>query len=266
MHCHTASGQWAAQLLQCTASPPWGRGQWNSCQTLPHCLGAMGSRTPAMHHLTAWRQWAVEFLQSTPRCLKAVGSTTPVMHCHTAWGVPLLQCIAPLPWGTWRGNSCNARAHQLGGPGVRPRRRSLPKERNSCNALPHCLGALGSGTPTMHCHTAWGQWGAQLLHCTASVPAAVGIGTSTMHCHTSWGQWAMELLQCTASPPGVNGQWNSCTTLPHYLGATGSAILALHCPIGQGQWAVQLLQCPHTLPRGSRPLNRAMHFCTAVGQ
>ena len=28
----------------------------------------------------------------------------------------------------------------------------------SCNALPHCLGAVGSGTPVMHCLTAWGQW------------------------------------------------------------------------------------------------------------
>ena len=31
---------------------------------------------------------------------------------------------------------------------------------NSCNALPHCLGAVGSGTPTMHCLTAWGHWAA----------------------------------------------------------------------------------------------------------
>ena len=29
---------------------------------------------------------------------------------------------------------------------------------NSCNALPHCLGAVGSGTHVMQCHTAWGQW------------------------------------------------------------------------------------------------------------
>ena len=28
------------ELLQCTASPPGGSGQWNSCNALPHCLGA----------------------------------------------------------------------------------------------------------------------------------------------------------------------------------------------------------------------------------
>ena len=36
------------QLLQCTASLPWGSGQWTSCNALPHCLGAVGSGTPAI--------------------------------------------------------------------------------------------------------------------------------------------------------------------------------------------------------------------------
>ena len=30
-----------------------GSGQWNSCNALPHCLGAVGSATPAIHCLTA---------------------------------------------------------------------------------------------------------------------------------------------------------------------------------------------------------------------
>jgi hypothetical protein len=50
---------------------------------------------------------------------------------------------------------------------------SLPRgsgQCNSCNALPHCLGAVGSRTPAMHCLTAWGQFAAQLLQCTASLP------------------------------------------------------------------------------------------------
>ena len=38
--------QWAAELLQCTASLPGGSGQWTSCSALPHCLG----------------QWAVQLL------------------------------------------------------------------------------------------------------------------------------------------------------------------------------------------------------------
>ena len=56
MLCLTGWGQCAAQLLQCTASLPWGSGQWNSCNTLPHCLGAVGSAAPAMHCLTALGQ------------------------------------------------------------------------------------------------------------------------------------------------------------------------------------------------------------------
>ena len=40
-------------------------------------------------------------------------------------------------------------------------------------ALLHCCrgqGAVGSGTPAMHCRTAWGQWAVDLLQCTASLP------------------------------------------------------------------------------------------------
>ena len=51
-----ALGQWAVDLLQCTALLPGGSGQWNSCHTRPHCLGAVGSATPAMHCLTALGQ------------------------------------------------------------------------------------------------------------------------------------------------------------------------------------------------------------------
>ena len=94
MHCLATGGQWAVQLLQCSASPlgavgvgtlalhcptvwgPWavellsstatvlrGSGQWNSCNALPHCLGVVGSAPPAMHFLTSWGQWAVQLLQ-----------------------------------------------------------------------------------------------------------------------------------------------------------------------------------------------------------
>ena len=182
MHCLTVWGQWAAELLQCTASLP--SGQWavqllqcsaslaggsvqpNSCNALPHCPGAVGSATPAMHRLTVWGQWAVELLQCTaslplgsrqcnscnalPHCPGAVGSATPAMHCLTALGAvgsaapamlcltgrgqcaaQLLQCTASLPWGSGQWNSCNT--------------------------LPHCLGAVGSAALAMHCLTALGQ-------------------------------------------------------------------------------------------------------------
>ena len=53
------------ELLQRTASLPRGSGQWNSGSALPHCLGAVGGVTPAMHCLNAWGAWAVHLLQYT---------------------------------------------------------------------------------------------------------------------------------------------------------------------------------------------------------
>ena len=87
MHCLTALGQWAVEILQytatlpggsgqcsscnaLTASLPRGSGQCNLCNALPHCLGAVYTVTPAVHRLTA---------------LGAVGSATPATHCLTAW-------------------------------------------------------------------------------------------------------------------------------------------------------------------------------------
>ena len=112
------------------------------------------------------------------------------MHRHIAWGqwvVELLSCTATLRGGSGRcnscntllrrggyWNSCNARAHQLGGRGVLPKKRSLPNDRDSCNALLHCPGAVGSTTPAMPCLTAWGQWAVQLLICTPTLPRGGG--------------------------------------------------------------------------------------------
>ena len=129
-YCLTAGGQWALELLQHIASLPGAvgggtpSGMRDSNKALPHCLGVVGSGTPATHRLTARGQWAVEPLQCTtslprgheqlgscnalPHCPGALGSGTPATHCLTAWGQRAV--------------------------GV-------------CNALPHCLGAVGSGTP-----------------------------------------------------------------------------------------------------------------------
>ena len=86
MHSLTASGQWAVDLLQCTAS----------------LSGAVGSATPAIHCRTAWG---------------AVGSATPAMRRIAAWGqwaVERLQRTASLPGGSEQWNSCNALPHCLG--------------------------------------------------------------------------------------------------------------------------------------------------------
>ena len=219
MHCPTAWGQWAVQFLQCTASLPGGSGQCNSCNTLPHCLGAVGSGPPSIHGLTAWGQWAVDLLQYTAalpggsgqwtsfnallHCLGAVGSGPPATHCLTAWGqwaVDFLQCTAPLPGGSGQCNSCNTRPHCLGAVQLLQCIASLPsgsRQWNSCNALRHCLGAVGSATPAMHYLTALGQWASELLQHTAAPP---------------WGQRAVELLQlcCRVLCGFVSLVWWSC--------------------------------------------------------
>ena len=133
----------------------------------------------------------MDLLQCTASLSGAVGSATPAMHCLTAWGqraVQLLQYTAALPGGRWAVQLLQCTASLPGGSG----------KCNFCNALPHCLGAVGSGTPAMHCLTAWGQW-------------------------------ALELLQCTASLPGGSGHWNSCNAPPHCLRAVGSGPPAMHC-------------------------------------
>ena len=103
------------------------------------------------------------------------------MHYPTArgqWAVELLQCTVPLPGGSGQWNSCNALSQRLP-PG------SGTVDCRSCNAhcphawdsalhealptapgqwavhcmSPNCLGAVGSGTPAMHCPTAQGGSG-----------------------------------------------------------------------------------------------------------
>ena len=180
MHCLTVWGQRAVELLQCTASLPLNGRQCNSCNALPHCLGAVDSATPAMYCLTA---------------LGAVGSATPAMHCLTAlgqWAVELLQYTATLPGGSGQCSSCNALTASLPGGSGHCNSRSTP---------PHCPGAVGSATPATHCLTAWGQWAVELLQYTASLPwgsgqcnscnalphcpRAVGSATPAMHCLTA---------------------------------------------------------------------------------
>ena len=78
------------------------------------------------------------------------------MPCHTAcgqWVVLLVQSTVTPPRGGGLRNTCNARAHQLGGRGVLPSMRSLPK----------------NGSIAMPPHTAWGQWAVQILQCTATL-------------------------------------------------------------------------------------------------
>ena len=87
----------------------------------------------------------------------------------------------------------------------------------ACRAAPSVL--------SVWCRTAW----CCALHCTACAllhcscgQRAVGSGTPAMHCHTAWRPWAVELLLRTAALPGGSGQWNSCNTLPWGSGLCNS--------------------------------------------
>ena len=84
MHCLTPLGQWVVQLLQYIASLPGGSGRCNSCNAVPHCLGALGSGTSVVRCHAAQGQWPE-------------GSTTPAVYCLTPcgqWAVQPLQYTA----------------------------------------------------------------------------------------------------------------------------------------------------------------------------
>ena len=273
-HRPTAWVHRAVRRLQRTASLPRGSGPWDACNAPPHCLGAVVGGTPATHRATAWGQCAVRCM---PHYLGAVGSGNSATHCLVAlWHrvVELLQRTAPLPGGRGQSDACNALPHYAGAVGSGPpAMHRLIVWRSGqctpCNALPHCMGAVGSWTPAMHRRTAWGQWAAELLQRTASLPrdneqrdssnallsnalphclGAVGSATPAAHCLIAWGQWAVGLLQRTASLPGGTWQSNPCNALPHCFGAVGSWTAAMHCRTAWGQWSAELLQRTASLP------------------
>ena len=187
----TAWWQWVVELLQCTAAPPGGSGQWNSCKTPPHCLGAVCTETPVIH------------------CLSVPG----------LWAMELLQCTAALPRGSGEWNCFSTLPHCRGGSG----------HWNSCNAPPHCLGAVAVDllqytTLLLYCP---GPWALELLKYTAApagvntVPGCLGSGSPAMHYPTARGQWVVELLQRTAWLPEGRAKWDSRNAPPHCLGGTG---------------------------------------------
>ena len=66
---------------------------------------------------------------------------------------------------------------------------------------------------------------------------AVGSGTPATHRHSARRQWAVQLLRYTASLPGGSGQCHSCNALPHCLGAVSRGTAAIDCLTAWGQWA-----------------------------
>ena len=145
MHCHTARGKWAMELLQCTASLPGS--QW--ALQLLQCTA-----------LTASGQWAVGLLQRAATLPSGSGQCNSCNTLHS-----LLE-------GSGQWNYCNELPHYQGlleMPIVQCTA-SSPRgsaQWDSFHALPHCPRALGSGTCAMQCLTAQGQWAVQLLQCIA---------------------------------------------------------------------------------------------------
>ena len=306
IHCHTAWGRWTvellqcvqcagpsaggtvgptreavatlrAELLQCTGTPPGDGEQWNSCNALPQCPGAVDNKTRVMHYHTAQGHWVVQLVQCTaslhggsgqcnshsalPHCRGLVGSGTPAMCGPISWGTrsPAKEAVAAYGAELLQGN-----ASLPGGSG----------QCNSCNALPHCLGAVGSGTRAMDHHTAWRKWAVELVQCTPSLPGgsgqcnpcnalpyrlgAVGTGTPAMRSPPAGGTgspaqegvaaYRAKRLQCTAEMPRGNGRCDSCGALPYRLGTVGSGTPTMHRVTARGQWVVQLLQCTAAPP------------------
>ena len=141
---------------RCTASLLRGSGLWNCCNALPHCLGAVGSVTPAMHCLTTCEQWEAE----------------------------LLLCSATLTGGSGLWNCCNALPHCLGAVSRGTPSRGLPhclgarSSETPAHAPPHCSGVVGSGTPTMHRLTACGSYAVEPLLCKATLSGGSGLWNS----------------------------------------------------------------------------------------
>ena len=143
MHCLTAQGQWAVQLLQYTASLPGGSRHCNSCNALPHHLGQTGSNRGVGQRNSCNAGPPIRgHRESCPgggRCLKS--------------GIPAANCLTDQ--GRWAVGLLQRTGSMYGGRG----------QWNSWNTLPHCLGAVGIGPHALHCRTTWGQKAAQSVRC-----------------------------------------------------------------------------------------------------
>ena len=154
MHCHNAWGQWALELVQRIASLPRGSGQCNSCKTLPHRLGTVGSGTLAMHGPTSWGDG-----ESCPRGGCSLKSATLAMHCLTAWGqwaVQLLPGVCPRAWrmGSPAQVAVTAYGSPAGDGSLHRRGRTSLGDGESCLGGGRCLWSAYGGRqpPSAHAH------------------------------------------------------------------------------------------------------------------
>ena len=273
MQCLSAWGQWALELLLCSASMLWGQwavellhgtatmpgrsGQWNSCHALPHCLGSVALSFLQCTATLPRGQGHWNSCNALPHCLGAAGSATRAIHSHTAWGqwaVELLSSTASLPL------------------------------RGRCGVLSEMPECLPTDTGKLEgCVSKCAMCASVLLHSRTSaqlhlagtppptpVPSQTGSTRPTTSCVPRCTIIALCvvprcLLLCTAQhsmcPATLHlwaegsGQWNSCNAMPHCLGAVRSGILAVHRLTALEQWAVQVLQYSASPPGGSGQWN-----------
>ena len=67
MQRHIACGQWAVEVLLCSATLPMGNNQGDSC----NALRATAVQTPAMHYHSALGNEQCNSCNAPPQCLRA---------------------------------------------------------------------------------------------------------------------------------------------------------------------------------------------------
>ena len=127
---HIATMLGSSDLLQYSATI-LGNGQWNSQIPLPHCCGAVGSGTPSVIsvHCHTEEHWAVDLLQYSATLLRISGQLGSFGTMPYCWG------------GSGQWDSFSTATLLGSGRWI------------SIKLTPHLRGALGSGSPAVHCHT-----------------------------------------------------------------------------------------------------------------
>ena len=103
-----------------------------------------------------------QYTATLPGC---VGTGRPAMHCLTHWGqwvVEFLLCNASELWGQWAVEFLHGTATMPGRSG----------QWNSCHTLPYLLGSVSTAIPAMQCLTSWGNW--VVVQCTPTLPRGSG--------------------------------------------------------------------------------------------
>ena len=209
VQCCTASGQWVVALLQYTAALPLGHcavqcmwyiatllggpRQWNSLGTLPYCFRAVssGCRKISTAHCPMTVRLSTTAVARPIRSFAAEGSGAPLVHSHLAFGQWALELL-------------RYTTRWLGGSG----QRRTAWGHSGLELLPYIvvvLGAIGSGTPSLHHRPPLEQWDVELPRYSLSLPWGSDPWIFAVDYCIALAQWAMELLRYIAPMPTISG-------------------------------------------------------------